>query len=158
MSWAEIKKSINSDFMISSLKSQIVSPDNGYYPSQQTSIMNAFLEEFNAVKIGYYHDFYLIKDDVDSGTFDKVKALCEAYYHIVNMWSISQGYGIIAKYSRMVNMDDVSPNSGGAQYLTNNTWINCITENGIRYYTNGTSANYDNAEGNHFGHAVIRLY
>lgn len=150
MSWAEIKKAVNSDLstplnsLISNKASDLVSK-MGFNKSTAgaRSALTAlgFTQRMTMTAPGGTTIYGFWKNaSVKSCSWDETKEICDNYWKEINNWANEKGYGNICIFSRMPAYTDT-----GSWLPSGNTWTGTQNNsNNYHYLWNGSNYNTDN--------------
>ena len=158
MSWAEIKKGINSD--LSTPLNTLINKDILFTPTTsaiRTALANkGFTQRVTITGVNGETIYLFWKNaSVKSCSWDEAYEICTNYWKLINKWAQEQGYGNICIASRMPAYTDT-----GSYLPSGNTWTGTQHgSNNTHYYWNGSSYsnNYSDAYSNQVVPVVLTI-
>lgn len=142
MSWAEIKKAINSNLDVPLDKLIDFTPSTTEVRSALTALGYTQRSTITS-PMGTIYLFWK-NASVKSCTWDEAYEICTNWWKEINRWSVEQGYGNICIASRMPAYTD----TGSWLPSSSDTWTG--TQSGSsRCYWNGSKYSYSSDENSH---------
>ena len=145
MSWAEIKKAVNSDLgtPLDSLIKSLVGFKKSTAGARSALTALGFTQRMTMTAPDGTTIYGFWKNaSVKSCSWDEAKEICDNYWKEINNWANEQGYGNICIFSRMPAYTDT-----GSWLPSGNTWTGTqYSSNNTHYRWNGSSYASNNVD------------